>query len=30
VNSMLDAFYLAVGCIFLLTCWGLAKVCDKL
>jgi len=27
---MLDLFYLAVGCLFLMVCWAFAKGCDKL
>lgn len=28
--SMLDLFYIAVGCLFLLGCWAFTKACDKL
>jgi hypothetical protein len=27
---MLDLFYVAVGCAFLLVCWVFTKACDKL
>jgi len=27
---MLDLFYLAIGCAFLLVCWLFTKACDKL
>jgi len=27
---MLDLFYVAVGCGFLLLCWVFTKACDKL
>jgi len=27
---MLDVFYVAVGCGFLLVCWAFTKACDKL
>jgi len=27
---MLDVFYVAVGCGFLLICWAFTKACDKL
>jgi len=27
---MLDLFYVAIGCIFLLFCWAFTKACDKL
>jgi len=27
---MLDLFYVAIGCIFLIVCWGFTKACDKL
>jgi len=27
---MLDLFYVAIGCVFLLVCWGFTKACDKL
>jgi len=27
---MLDLFYVAVGCGFLLACWAFTKACDKL
>jgi len=27
---MLDLFYVAVGCLFLLLCWAFTKACDKL
>jgi len=27
---MLDLFYVAVGCAFLLVCWVFTKTCDKL
>jgi len=27
---MLDLFYIAVGCLFLIACWGFTKACDKL
>ena len=31
VNSMmLDLFYVAIGCMFLLACWAFTKACDKL
>jgi len=27
---MLDLFYVAVGCLFVLFCWAFTKACDKL
>ncbi len=30
MNSMLDLFYIAAGCVFLLLCWAFTKACDKL
>jgi len=27
---MLDLFYVAVGCAFVLVCWVFTKACDKL
>jgi len=27
---MLDVFYVAVGCVFLIVCWAFTKACDKL
>jgi len=27
---MLDVFYVAVGCAFLIVCWAFTKACDKL
>jgi len=27
---MLDLFYVAIGCIFLIVCWAFTKACDKL
>jgi len=27
---MLDLFYVAVGCLFLVICWSFTKACDKL
>jgi len=27
---MLDLFYVAIGCGFLLACWVFTKACDKL
>jgi len=27
---MLDLFYVAVGCGFLLVCWAFTKACDRL
>jgi len=27
---MLDLFYVAIGCAFLLVCWVFTKACDKL
>jgi len=27
---MLDLFYVAVGCAFLVVCWVFTKACDKL
>ena len=27
---MLDLFYLAIGCVFLLLLWAFTKACDKL
>jgi len=27
---MLDLFYLAIGCLFLVVCWAFTKACDKL
>jgi len=27
---MLDLFYIAIGCAFLLACWVFTKACDKL
>jgi len=27
---MLDLFYVAVACVFLIVCWGFTKACDKL
>jgi len=27
---MLDLFYVAIGCGFLLLCWVFTKACDKL
>jgi len=27
---MLDLFYVALGCAFLLVCWLFTKACDKL
>jgi len=27
---MLDLFYVAIGCGFLLGCWAFTKACDKL
>jgi hypothetical protein len=28
--EMLDVFYVAIGCGFLLACWAFTKACDKL
>jgi hypothetical protein len=28
--QMLDLFYVGVGCLFLIACWGFTKACDKL
>jgi hypothetical protein len=30
VILMLDLFYLAAGCLFLLGCWAFTKTCDRL
>ena len=30
VTNMLDAFYVVVGCLFLLGCWAFTKACDRL
>jgi len=27
---MLDLFYVAIGCAFVLLCWAFTKACDKL
>jgi len=27
---MLDAFYVVIGCLFLLVCWAFTKACDRL
>jgi len=27
---MLDLFYIAIGCAFVLLCWAFTKACDKL
>jgi len=27
---MLDLFYIAVGCAFLIACWWFTKACDRL
>jgi len=27
---MLDIFYLAIGCVFLIVCWAFTKACDRL
>jgi len=27
---MLDLLYVAIGCLFLIACWGFTKACDKL
>jgi K+-transporting ATPase KdpF subunit len=27
---MLDLFYVAIGCLFLVVCWAFTKACDKL
>jgi hypothetical protein len=29
-KTMLDFFYVAVGCLFLLGCWAFTKACDRL
>ena len=29
-GQMLDLFYVAIGCAFLLVCWVFTKACDKL
>jgi len=28
--NMLDLFYVAAGCVFLLACWWFTKACDRL
>ena len=30
VIQMLDLFYVAIGCGFVLVCWAFTKACDKL
>ena len=30
ISRMLDLFYVAIGCLFLLVCWAFTKACDKL
>jgi hypothetical protein len=30
MNRMLDLFYVAIGCLFLVVCWAFTKACDKL
>jgi hypothetical protein len=28
--TVLDVFYIALGCLFLLGCWAFTKACDRL
>ncbi len=28
--TMLDVFYIALGCVFLFGCWAFTKACDRL
>jgi hypothetical protein len=30
MSRMLDLFYVAIGCLFLVVCWAFTKACDKL
>jgi len=27
---MLDLFYIAIGCLFLILCWAFTKACERL